>query len=133
MPTRKRWPVPVPSSIRERIKPLLSPGDEIRYMFPAQHYPSPFLHSVAHVIVVVSEKAITVIYSGYFSRNKPKSVLAAYARNTRIGPVDTKLIPTFTLRGLYYEIDEEYVPVVNAADAELAEGGALPPDPLPDL
>ncbi|MDQ1654759.1 MAG: hypothetical protein QOI35_3959, partial [Cryptosporangiaceae bacterium] len=58
MPIRKRWPVPVPSSVRERIKPLLAPGDEIRYLFPAQHFPAPTLRHVAHVIVVVSERAI---------------------------------------------------------------------------
>jgi hypothetical protein len=125
--------VPVPSSVRERIKPLLAPGDEIRYLFPAQHFPAPMLQTVAHVIIAVSDAAITVVYSGYFSRSKPRSVLATYPRATHIGPVETKLVPTFTLRGLYYEIDEEYIAVVNAADAELAEGGAMPPDPLPDL
>jgi hypothetical protein len=125
--------VPVPSSVRERIKPLLAPGDEIRYLFPASHFPSPTVKKIAHVIVVVSRTAITVVYSGYFSRNKPKSVLASYPRNTRIGPVDTSLTPSFWLKGLFYEVDDEYVAVVNAADAELAEGGALPPDPLPDL
>jgi hypothetical protein len=125
--------VPVPSSVRERIRPFLAPGDEIRYLFPAQHFPAPTLETVAHVIVVVSRLAVTVVYSGYFSRTKPKSVLATFPRATRLGPIDMRLTPTFTLQGLYYEIDEEYVAVVNAADAELAEGGALPPDPLPDL
>jgi hypothetical protein len=31
------------------------------------------------------------------------------------------------------EIDEEYVSVLRAADAELSERDHLPPDPLPHL
>jgi hypothetical protein len=46
--------------------------------------------------------------------------------------VETNLIPTFTLWGIRYEVDDEYVAVINAADAELS-ADFLPPDPFPDL
>jgi hypothetical protein len=39
---------------------------------------------------------------------------------------------TFRLGGFTYELDEEYIPVLNAADVERG-AGEMPPDPLPDL
>lgn len=41
--------------------------------------------------------------------------------------------PRLKLGSLVLEIDEEYVSVVNAADAETSTPDSLPPDPLPDL
>lgn len=40
--------------------------------------------------------------------------------------------PTVEIGDVLLEIDEEYVPVIRAADLELA-GENLPRDPLPDL
>ncbi|WP_253777693.1 hypothetical protein [Goodfellowiella coeruleoviolacea] len=81
---------------------------------------------------MVSDSAVTVLSTGLLGRSKPKSVLARYPRSTSIGPVDPTPIPTFTLSGIRYEVDDEYVPVINAADAENS-ADFLPPDPLPDL
>jgi hypothetical protein len=62
----------------------------------------------------------------------PKSLEAEYPRQTRLGPIRDHLGATFTLGGLEYELDEEYVAVLNAADLERG-AGEMPLDPLPDL
>ncbi len=43
------------------------------------------------------------------------------------------MAPTISIGDLVLEIDEEYLAVVQAADAELDATRRLPPDPLPDL
>jgi hypothetical protein len=113
--------VPVPSGVREAVRALLEPGEEIRYLFPADGGPQFFF--------VVTQASITVVYGGWFSRSTPKEVWRRFPRNTRLGPVDTTVIPAFTVGGLEFEIDDEYVAVVNAADAEIDAEYALPPDP----
>lgn len=121
--------MPVASAVRARVRALLAPGDDVRYVFPATLVTG----SSAYVFIAVSDRAVTVLSVGFWRRGVPRSVLAHYPRGTRIGPVDTKLAPTFTLGGLWYETDEEYVAVINAADAEAGPEDFLPPDPLPDL
>nr|CEL21043.1 hypothetical protein [Kibdelosporangium sp. MJ126-NF4]CTQ95443.1 hypothetical protein [Kibdelosporangium sp. MJ126-NF4] len=55
-----------------------------------------------------------------------------YPRHTKLGPVKLTVIPEFQLGGRVYEVDEEYVAEINAADAEWSVD-AMPPDPLPHL
>jgi hypothetical protein len=120
--------MPVPSNAHARIRKLLDEDDEIRYVFPA----NVLLSAKPSVLVVVSSKAIKVLSTGFFSRKYPKSVEAEFPRRTRLGPVDTQQTPFFVLSGLEYEIDEEYIAVVNAIDSDLfAENSPL--DPHPDL
>jgi hypothetical protein len=83
-------------------------------------------------VIAVSRQSILVISTGFRSNTTPKSVWARFNRNI-LGPVDMTLIPSFTLGGVTYEVNEEYVSVINAADAELRSSTFLPPDPLPDL
>ncbi|MFD9680552.1 hypothetical protein ACFWAD_11795 [Rhodococcus sp. NPDC059969] len=52
---------------------------------------------------------------------------------TVLGPVDTASTPHFTAAGITDEIDEEYVAVVNAADAKVTSPQDFPHDPLPNL
>ncbi|MER7014104.1 hypothetical protein ABT324_22005 [Saccharopolyspora sp. NPDC000359] len=121
--------MPVPAAVRARIRSFLDADDEIRYVFPAD-----VLMSVRpSVLVVVSREAITVLSTGFWTRRRPKSVLARLPRGTVLGPVDVRSTPYFRLDGIDYEIDEEYVAVVNAADAEITAPRDFPPDPLPDL
>lgn len=97
-------------------------------MFPAQVV----LSTTPSAIFVVSDRAVTVLSTGFWGRKKPKSVLARYPRNVRIGPVEANPTPEFTLHGIRYEVDDEYISVINAADAEIS-ADFMPPDPLPDL
>ena len=47
--------------------------------------------------------------------------------------MENRWAPRFTLGGHTFEIDEQYVCVVNAADAEIGAQDYLPPDPYPDM
>lgn len=121
--------MPISSKLRERIQRFLETGERIRYVFPAE-----ILGSVSPgVVVVVSQQSITVLSTGIFNRSKPKGVLAKSPRGVRLGPVDTNAAAWFTFNGVHYEVDDEYVPVVNAADAELGSPDQVPQDPLPEL
>ncbi|WP_340683724.1 hypothetical protein LCL61_35120 [Amycolatopsis coloradensis] len=121
--------MPVSSGVRKRIKELLDPDDEIHYVFPADILGS----TNPSVFFAVTRKTITVLTTGYLSRKTPKRVVATTLRNHRIGPVDTATVPWFKFNGVDYEIDDEYISVVHAADAEIMRDGAKPEDPLPDL
>lgn len=57
--------------------------------------------------------------------------MGRFNRNITLGPVDLTLTPSFTLGGINYEVNEEYVWVINAADVELRSSTFLPPDPCP--
>jgi hypothetical protein len=119
--------MPVSLAVRERCRTFLKPGEQIRYLFPAMVYAS------APLIIVVTDSSVTVLSCSWFDRDKPKSIWGRYPRNIRLGPVDISSTPTFEIGTLVLEIDEEYVSVINTADAEIAEADFLPPDPLPDL
>ncbi|WP_067962903.1 hypothetical protein [Nocardiopsis trehalosi] len=118
--------MPVPPEVRDRARGFLPAGADIRYVFPASWNESVFF------VFVVTDASVTVLLNRLWSRTRPRSVWRVLPRATRLGPVDTHLIPTFELAGHVFEVADEYVPVVNACDAEL-DGAALPPDPLPDL
>jgi hypothetical protein len=77
----------------------------------------------------VTDQSVTILYCGMFRKMRPRSVYARLSRNTRIGPVDTNLDPVFSLYGIGYHVDDQYVSMIRAADAELATGDAMPPDP----
>jgi hypothetical protein len=122
--------MPVSSKARKRIRDFLEPADEIQYVFPADIVRSAF----PSVIFVVSRHAITILSTGFWTRSMPKSVLARNPRNFRLGPVSTpQTTPWFTLHGIEYEVSDEYISVINAADAEIMSRDLAPPDPLPDL
>lgn len=121
--------MPVSASVRARLRSHLHPDDEIHYAFPAEV----LMSAKPSVFVVVSRKAITVFSTSFRSRKVPRSILTQFPRMTVLGPVDTASTPHFTAAGITYEIDEEYVAVVNAADAEITSPQDFPHDPLPKL
>jgi hypothetical protein len=88
---------------------------------------------MADFIVAVTDSQVTVLGCRWLRRNRPSSVWATYPRELRLGPVELygSLPPTVTIGPLLLEIDEEYVPVIRAADAEITN--LMPLDPLPDL
>jgi hypothetical protein len=126
--------MPLSSASRDRCRAFLHPGEELRYLFPATSVSlGRGLVGAAPFIVGVSDTRVTVLSCGWLRRHKPTSVWARHPRATRLGPVDTSMAPTLTIGDLVLEIDEEYLAVVQAADAELGGTDLLPPDPLPDL
>ncbi|HEX3779505.1 MAG TPA: hypothetical protein VHX38_07535 [Pseudonocardiaceae bacterium] len=125
--------MPLSSAVRKRARAFLPPGTEIHYLFPAMSAAGGRgAFGTAPFVVAVTDTQVTVLGCGWFSR-KPTSVLAQYPRSIQLGPVDTSVSPTFAIGGLVMETDEEYVPVIRAADAELSQENCLPPDPLPHL
>jgi hypothetical protein len=121
--------VSVPVVVRERCRAFLGLTGDILYIFPAA-----LLGAGAHFIFVVTDSEVIVISTAMFTRTKPKSVWGRYPRGIRIGPVDmTGMGAFFELGGTSFEVDDEYVPVINAADTEVFAPETLPRDPLPDL
>jgi hypothetical protein len=122
------------SAARDRCRAFLQPGEELRYVFPATSVGlGRGIVGAAPFIVVVSDTQITVLSCEWLRHHRPASVWARHPRATRLGPVDTSMAPTLSIGDLVLEIDEEYLAVVQAADAELDGPERLPPDPLPDV
>jgi hypothetical protein len=124
--------MPLSAVVRERCRTLLPPDTEIRYLFPASvsmvsaMVQKPF-------IVVITDQNVILLACSWLSHNRPKSVYWTYRRNIRLGPVDTSADPVFDIGGMPFQTQDEYISVIRAADAEIAEADFLPPDPLPDL
>ncbi len=125
--------MPLSSAVWDRCRTFLQPGEELRYLFPASSVAlGRGIVGVAPFLVAVSDTHITVLSCEWLRRHRPASVWGRYPRATRLGPVDT-MAPTLEIGDLVLELDEEYLAVVQAADAELDGTDRLPPDPLPDL
>ncbi|MDH2428671.1 hypothetical protein [Sphaerisporangium sp. TRM90804] len=122
--------MPVTAAVRQRCRSLLPPGEEIHYVFPVTMVGAA---GVSNYMILVSDRFITVLATKVFSRFEPAAVWATHPRHTRLGPVEFAAGPTIRLGGTVFEVDEEYVAVVGAADAEAFSPGDLPRDPLPDL
>lgn len=123
--------MPVSSATRTLCRDYLPPGEEIRYLFPATAVP-PF-SGMFNVLVMITETRVIVLACAWFSRERPGSVWARYPRAIELGPLEHSPGPVINVGNLALEIDEEYIPVVRAADAEISPEGFMPPDPLPDL
>jgi hypothetical protein len=127
--------VPLSNTVRERCRQFLRPGDRIRYLFPAMSVSIGRSAGTAPFLIVVAETEVLVLACGWFRRNSPQSVWARHPGTVRLGPIDTdgSLEPTITLGELVLQIDDEYAPVVMAADTERLTTDQLPADPFPDL
>lgn len=123
--------MPVSSATRDLCRPFLPAGEELRYVFPATALPPH--DGMFNVLVAVTATQITVLACTWSSRDRPGSVWSRHPRAIELGPYEYSPAPVISIGDLALEIDEEYVPVVRAADAEIKAGDSLPPDPLPDL
>ncbi|WP_147375215.1 hypothetical protein [Jiangella rhizosphaerae] len=122
--------MPVPAHIRRRCQDLLEPGERIGYLIPVTAVWIGPVMSGIECYVAVTDRRIAVLTGGLLRRSGPAEVNAQYPRTTRLGPVEFAPTPAFRLGSRSYEIDDEYVAAVHAADAEL--DGLLPEDPFPD-
>ncbi|MGO1049235.1 hypothetical protein [Crossiella sp. CA198] len=121
--------VPLSGEVRDRCRGFLPAGAELRYLFPAVTL-NP---GMAPVLVAVTSRTVTILTCSFLRRNRPNGVLAHYPRTSRLGPVDIRTTATIEIGSTMLEIEDEYIPVVRCADAEIDETTFLPPDPLPDL
>lgn len=125
--------MPLSSAARERARALLQPDEEIRYAFPVTSISMGASVFNAHFVVVVTDAGVTVLSVALLSRTKPKSVWGRYPRDTEITLVQMAPGPVYRLGEMEFEVDAEYVAVINAANAEIRSPDPMPPDPLPDL
>jgi len=117
--------MPVPTEVRERCRRFLPRGEELHYLIPGI--------CGGQVFIAVTETTVTVIYGGLLRRDNPQAVTATHPRTTRIGPVETgSLDPVIRLGSLLIQVDEEYIPVIAAADAEISAPDFPPPYLLSD-
>ncbi|MBB5786652.1 hypothetical protein [Jiangella mangrovi] len=121
--------MPVPGPVRRRCQELLEPGERIDYLVPVVLAWIGALPAEVECHIAVTDRRIAVLIGSQWRRGGPTEVTLQYPRATRLGPVDFRPVPTFDLGSRSYEIDDEYVAAVHAADAEL--DGLLPEDPFP--
>jgi hypothetical protein len=121
--------VPLPSETWAIARGLLEPREDIEYLFPAVLLKS--MHG--QVFIAVTRRSIVVLTAGLFGRSRPRKVLARLPRRARFSLLEGGGSPAFSLDGLVYEIEEEYLAVVSACNRGQATGDALPPDPLPNM
>ncbi|GAA2280414.1 hypothetical protein GCM10010149_25620 [Nonomuraea roseoviolacea subsp. roseoviolacea] len=122
--------MPVSSAVRDRCRTLLGQQEQILYVFPALSIGPP---GAANFLIVVTDKAISVLATRMLRTDRPVSVHAAFPRHTRLGPIMQAPRPVIELGSMAFEVDEEYAAVVAAADAEVFAPETLPLDPLPYL
>lgn len=122
--------MPVSSVVRDRCRTLLGEHERIRYVFPALSVGPP---GMANFLIVVTDRAVSVLATRMLRNDRPVSVYATFPRETRLGPIMHAPGPLIQLGRLTFEFDEEYAAVVSAADAEVFAPETLPPDPHPDL
>jgi len=81
--------------LRDRVQPLLEPGEQIQEVFLAQAGPSPWLAILTYLIffamkrfiIVATDRNIVVIKSSVWTGTSAKEVLGRLPRSTRIGPL----------------------------------------------
>jgi hypothetical protein len=132
---RRDLTMPVPAAVRARCRALLPPGEDLRYVLPATSVSSP---ETASFLIVITDRSICVLstlptLSPLSDRILPTAVYATHSRRTRLGPVEFSAGAAIEFGGMVFKIDEEYVAVICAADAEVFAPETLPPDPLPHL
>lgn len=114
------------SYAREQARAFLQPGEDIRYVFPAASVWKDTSVRASRFIVVITDASVTILSAALLNRSKPKAVWARYPRNIAIELVQMAPGPVYRLRDLVFEVDEECVDVINAANAE------RPPPPPSD-
>jgi hypothetical protein len=129
-------------AIQDRIAaaaaPFLEPGETARTAFVAQTTSSwwillgfvPFLLLNKYRCVVVTDRRILVLDSGKLASTKPRSVIRALPRSTRIGPAAGLWYVTGNL-GETLRIHKRFHGDIAAADAAAGAAGTPPPPPPP--
>lgn len=114
--------------LRERVQPLLEPGEEIQQVFLAQSGPNPNLVFVTYLVtwfskfwvVAVTDRAVVVCRASLFGPARPKAVAERLPRETKIGPVGGALWARTNLPGGKTWVHRRFFHDVQAADAAVA-------------
>jgi hypothetical protein len=82
--------------LRERVQPLLEPGEQVQAVIPCQTGPSPWFAALSYLYVffgakfwllVATDRNLVAMKASVWVPFKPKSVEQRLPRSTRIGPV----------------------------------------------
>ena len=116
--------------LRERVQPLLEPGEQVQAVIPCQTGPSPWFAALTYLYVlfgakywllVATDRNLVAMRSSMWAM-KPKSVEQRLPRSTRIGPVSG-------LWGKSEVLGKTYIHKRFHADVEQADalaGAAVP-------
>lgn len=110
--------------ITEAARPFLEQGEQVQAAFPAQTASQwlalagyiPFVMSNEYRCVVATDRRIVVLDAGKMNWAKPRSVLRALPRATRIGPASGLWYRTASL-GEDLRISKRFFGEIEAADA----------------
>lgn len=125
--------------LAERTQPYLEPGEQVRHAFIGQTGPSPWLGALSWLIILfageyyifsVTDRAILVMRAGKLVASKPKALEARLPRHTQLGPVSGLWGQTNAL-GKRVWVHKRFHKDIIAADTELAQMGAQPPQQPP--
>jgi hypothetical protein len=114
--------------IIQKAQPLLQPGEQIQAVIPAQTK-SGWLGALgvlwlllvnSYRPIVVTDRRILVTDSGRWSMGNPKSVVAEFPRQTRIGPV-TGIWAKCTSLGDPLYINKRFHKDVAQADSQVTD------------
>ncbi|MBN2112955.1 MAG: hypothetical protein JW785_02375 [Acidimicrobiia bacterium] len=117
---------------------FLEPGEMVQTAFVAQTASSwwvllgfvPFLLLNQYRCVVVTDRRILVLDSGRLTSTKPKAMIRALSRSTRIGPTQGLWYVTTNL-GETLRVHKRFHRDIEAADAAAGAAGPPPPPPPP--
>jgi hypothetical protein len=118
--------------LRERVQPLLEPGEEIQTVFTAQSGLSPYLYFVTwifafwskYVVIAATDRRIVVAKASAWRPTYPKEILETHPRETRIGPLRGGLWSKFELGGTRYWVHRRFRK--DAAGIEATQAATTP-------
>lgn len=119
--------------IRERVQPLLEPGEQVQAVIPCQTGPSPWFSALSWLIVLfgakywiiaATDRNLVVCKASAFMPFKPKGVDRRLPRATQIGPVSGLWAKSEVLGTTTY-INKRFHRDVEAADAALGSAGGV--------
>jgi hypothetical protein len=116
-------------NLRNRIQPLLEPGEQIQTVFPAQSGMSPYFYFVTwllaflckYVVIAATDRRIVVARASAWRPTYPKEILETHQRQTRIGLAGGGLWSKFELGGTRYWVHRRF-----RKDAQAVDGSGVP-------
>jgi hypothetical protein len=118
--------VAIRDKLREQVSPLLTPGEQLRQVFPGQSGSSPWLANslgllgqllVKRRIIAVTDQHVVVV--GATFGGKPTEILRRLPRATRIGP-PRGVWAVLDLGGEKIWVHKRFHQDINQADAAIA-------------
>jgi hypothetical protein len=102
--------------LRDRVQPMLEPGEEIQAIFLAQSGPNPSLLFLTYLImffskywvVAITDKRIAFFKAGPMAPSKPKALSESYPRDTAIPEPTGRLWTALELGGSRYWVHRRF-------------------------